>query len=134
MCAYQRPLTAPLKPLPCPCGECGSPSWSVNAWCLRWSATHEMTGPCTATEPRIAQAYCTGLYVANDRCVSMRWKPTVTPSPVATYMTSISARSLQSTSVFQSSTIATRTASSGTSTPARLEIRCAVVMACGLPP
>ena len=50
------------------------------------------------------------------------------------YMTSSSARSLQSTSVFQSSTIATRTASSGTSTPARLEIRCAVVMTCGLPP
>ena len=33
-------------------GECGSPSWSEKAWCLRWSATHEMTGPSIATEPR----------------------------------------------------------------------------------
>ena len=61
MCAYQRPVTAPLKPLPWPWGVCGSPSWSVWAWCLRWSATQFMTGPCTAIDPTIASEYCTGL-------------------------------------------------------------------------
>ena len=61
MCAYQRPVTAPLKPLPCPWGVCGSPSWSVWAWCLRWSATQFMTGPSTAIDPTMARKYSTGL-------------------------------------------------------------------------
>ena len=32
------------QPSPPACGLCGSPSWSVNAWCLRWSATQSMHG------------------------------------------------------------------------------------------
>ena len=39
---------------PCGWGLCGSPSSSVNVWCLRWSATQWMTAPCTDIEPRIA--------------------------------------------------------------------------------
>ena len=60
--------------------------------------------------------------------VSMRWKPTVTPKPQIRYISTSSARSLQSTSVFHSSTIATSTARSGTTTPIRLEIRWARVI------
>ena len=52
MCAWNRPLSAPIQPSPnCTCGECGSPSSSACAWCLRWSATQSMTGPCTDIEP-----------------------------------------------------------------------------------
>jgi hypothetical protein len=32
-----------------------------------------------ASEPRIASVYSTGLNVWNDRWVSSRWKPSVTP-------------------------------------------------------
>ena len=108
MCAYQRPVIAPLKPLPWPCGECGSPSWSVCAWCLRWSATHDMTGPWTDIEPNAANVYSTDLCVWNERCVSRRWKPSVTPKPVIAYMMARAASALQSTQLVPAaSTIAT---------------------------
>ncbi len=46
---------APSTPAPKPtCGECGSPSTSEYAWCLRWSETHCETGPCVVIAPRIA--------------------------------------------------------------------------------
>ncbi len=77
------------------CGLCGSPSTSENAWCLRWSATHEMTGPSIAAEPRIASVARTPFLVLNARWVSRRWNPTVTPSPVAAYMITNTTRSLQ---------------------------------------
>ena len=38
----------------------------------------------------------------NDRCVSRRWKPTVTPKPVTRYITARIARSVQETKLFQS--------------------------------
>ena len=37
------------------CGECGSPSRSAKLWCLRWSETQRITGPCTAIEPSTAR-------------------------------------------------------------------------------
>src|SRR5918911_1087555 len=52
-----------------------------------------MTGPCTAIDPATANRYSTGFEVRNERCVSMRWKPTVTPKPVITYMEKRTARS-----------------------------------------
>ena len=62
MCAWNRPLSAPIQPSPnWTCGECGSPSSSACAWCLRWSATQSMTGPCTDIDPAIAKPYSIGL-------------------------------------------------------------------------
>src|SRR4051795_2648940 len=102
-CACPRPLSAPLRPAPWSTwGECGSPSMSENAWCLRWSATHEITGPSIAAEPRIASVARTALPVLNARCVNSRWKPTVTPRPVATYMIANTIRSLQPSSLAHS--------------------------------
>ena len=46
-----------------------------------------MTGPWTDIEPMAAKRYSTGLLVANERWVSRRWKPIVTPKPVIRYMT-----------------------------------------------
>ena len=69
-CAYHRPF----RPEPWPtCGLCGSPSSSVWAWCLRWSATHAIAGPWTAIEPAMAQKYSTGLDAWKALWVSMRW-------------------------------------------------------------
>ena len=49
------PRSAPRSPEPwSTCGLWGSPGRSENAWCLRWSATQEMTGPSIAIEPRPA--------------------------------------------------------------------------------
>ena len=45
-----------------------------------------MTGPSIAAEPRTVNNPRTNGVVLNARCVSIRWKPTVTPSPVSTYM------------------------------------------------
>src|SRR3954449_348189 len=102
-CAWNRPLSAPLRPASWSTwGECGSPSWSENAWCLRWSATHEITGPSIAAEPRIASVARTALPVLNARCVNRRWKPTVMPRPVATYMIANTIRSLQPSSLAHS--------------------------------
>ena len=56
------PAQHAADPSPWPtCGLCGSPSTSVWAWCLRWSATQAITGPCTAIEPSTAKAYSSGL-------------------------------------------------------------------------
>ena len=55
---------------------------SANAWCLRWSATHAMTGPSMAADPKMANIPLTQFLVLNARWVSRRWKPTVIPSPV----------------------------------------------------
>ena len=74
MWACQRPCSTPVTPSPCPTwGLCGSPSTSVCAWCLRWSATQAITGPCTAIEPREAKTYSVGLWVRKERWVSIRW-------------------------------------------------------------
>jgi hypothetical protein len=53
---------------------------------LRWSATHEIAGPSIAAEPRTVKMPRTTGVVLKARCVSIRWKPTVTPRPVSTYM------------------------------------------------
>ena len=65
-------------------GAVGAPSSSVKAWCLRWSATQEMTGPSIAAEPRMASRPCSQGLALKLRWVRWRWKPTVTPSPVKT--------------------------------------------------
>ena len=62
---------------------------------MRWSATHEMTGPSIAIEPRIASVTRTLSLALNERWVKSRWKPTVIPSEVATYMIANTIRSLQ---------------------------------------
>src|SRR5439155_84869 len=73
MCAKNRPRSAPRRPDPWPTwGECGSPSTSVWAWCLRWSATQLMTGPWTDIVPSTASAYSIHLWVWKARWVSRR--------------------------------------------------------------
>src|SRR5688500_459881 len=79
-----------------------------------------MTGPWTAIEPRTANAYSSGFGAWNERWVRRRWKPTVTPSPVSTYITARIARSVADTALFQSNTIAARKVTKGTTTAARL--------------
>jgi hypothetical protein len=78
-----------------------------------------MTGPCTAIEPRAANAYSSGFETWNERWVRRRWKPTVTPTPVSTYITARIARSVADTALFQSNTIAARKATNGNTTAAR---------------
>ncbi len=63
-------------------GLCGSPSSSEKAWCLRWSATQEITGPSIAAEPRAAKTPRSAGLVLKLRWVKRRWKPTVIPRPV----------------------------------------------------
>ena len=64
--------------------ECRSPGRSESAWCLRWSVTHWVSGPCIAIEPRIAQTARSGALVSKLLWVKSRWKPMVIPSPQAT--------------------------------------------------
>ena len=73
-CAWNRPRSVPRSPPPwSTCGLCGSPSSSANAWCLRWSATHEITGPSIAADPTPrGPAHAA---VSKLRWVSRRWKP-----------------------------------------------------------
>ena len=54
------------------CGLCGSPSSSECAWWRRWSVTQPITGPSTAIDPQIANAYSTGLKVWKARWVRRR--------------------------------------------------------------
>ncbi len=56
MWACQKPLASAVIDVPNSQGECGSPSRSEKAWCLRWSATQPMTGPCMAMLPVTASA------------------------------------------------------------------------------
>ena len=59
-CACTKPVNAPHGVSGWPaCGECGSPSLSENAWCLRWSVTHCVSGPWTVMQPRIASVALT---------------------------------------------------------------------------
>src|SRR3954470_8305431 len=74
--ACSSPRSAPRQPPSCPAwGECGSPSWSEKAWCLRWSATQEITGPSIAAEPRIANVVRTHVLVWKLRWVVRRGRP-----------------------------------------------------------
>src|SRR3954468_20657933 len=61
-----------------------------------------MTGPSIAAEPSAARTARTALPVLNERCVNRRWKPTVTPRPVATYMITNTMMSLQPSTLFHS--------------------------------
>ncbi len=81
-----------------------------------------MTGPCTDIEPITAKRYSTGLLVANERWVSNRWKPTVTPNPVTTYITAKRTRSCRPTPLPHRSTTATMKAMNGMITASRFEI------------
>ena len=56
-CAWPSPRSAPRQPGAwSTCGLCGSPGWSEKRWCLRWVATHSITGPSTAIEPSTASS------------------------------------------------------------------------------
>src|SRR4051795_9120463 len=93
-------------PSPWPtCGLWGSPSTSVWAWCLRWSATQAITDPWTAIDPRVAKRYSVGLCVRNERWVRRRWYPTVIPVAVSRYITARMARAVGLTRLFQKRTI-----------------------------
>src|SRR4051794_34756853 len=54
-----------------------------------------MTGPSMAAEPRTASVARTERLAAKARWVRWRWKPTVTPRPVSTYMIKKTAMSCQ---------------------------------------
>ena len=54
-----------------------------------------MTGPWTDSMPKYAKTYRVNLCVWNARWVSMRWKPTVTPNPLITYIRAKTATSDQ---------------------------------------
>ena len=75
--------------------------------------------PWTAIEPNTANAYSTGLGAWKERCVSIRWKPMVTPNPVSTYMTARMARSVALTTLFHSSKIAAIVPANGSATANR---------------
>ena len=69
-CECQNPRSDPRRPAPLPtCGECGSPSTSECAWCLRWSETHWQTGPCDVIEPSTASSVLNARLVSKLRCV-----------------------------------------------------------------
>ena len=72
MWAWKKPARPPNSPSRPPWGEWGSPSRSDSAWCLRWSVTHWVTGPCTVMEPRIARAARMVGVVANALCEKSR--------------------------------------------------------------
>ena len=79
--AWTKPFTDRPGPSPWPtCGECGSPSLSESAWCLRWSVTHCVTGPCIVMQPRIANVDFSTGPVSKPLCVKKRWKPIVVPN------------------------------------------------------
>ena len=131
MCECQSPVSTPRTPSPeWVCGLCGSPSSSVNVWCLRWSATQWITAPWTDIEPRIANVARSHGFASNERCVSMRWKPIVTPSPMATYMTARIARSSQVTKPPHRSQRAAMKPRNGTTT-ATIVIRRSSAETCG---
>ena len=114
----------PRSPPECPTwGLWGSPSWSVWAWCLRWSATQSRTEPWTAIEPSTANVRSSHGCVANARWVSRRWKPTVMPVAVSRYIPPRMHRSVTSTARFHKSRTAASTPTSGTTTPSRLASR-----------
>ena len=118
-CAWKSPRSTPMMPSPTRCGECGSPSSSECAWCLRWSATQWTTGPWTAIWPSPANVYSSQRFVANDRWVNSRWKPTVMPKPVSRYMTTMTMMSVGPMSSFQKKSTVRRKATGGIRTASR---------------
>src|SRR6267154_2731722 len=57
--------------------------------------THWKSDPCTAIEPRIAQINFTHINVSNERWTNRRWKPTVMPNAVNTYIPTSKPKSVQ---------------------------------------
>src|SRR5437868_2570152 len=58
-------------------------------------ATHFSIGPWTAIDPRATKITLSQEYVSNERWVNRRWKPTVIPRAVKTYMPTRRPRSTQ---------------------------------------
>ena len=81
---------------------------------MRWSATHEITGPSTAIVPRTPSSPRIHGEVLKLRWVSRRWKPTVTPSPIGMYMTRKIAMSRQCSSRSHSCQPTSTSSSGGT--------------------
>src|ERR1044072_51390 len=123
---------APLQPWPWSTwGLSGPPSSSEKAWCLRWSATQEITGPSIAAEPRIASSPCSQGFALKLRWVRWRWKPTVIPNPVSTYMPMKRKTSLQCRALPQTCQPARPIAAKGTSVTRPVMIRSRVSLATG---
>src|ERR1700704_2769141 len=132
MWAWKRPRRAPDQPWPGSTGGlCGSPTSSEKAWCLRWSATQEITGPSIAAEPRIASRPCSQVFALKLRWVRWRWKPTVIPSPVKKYMPRKRKTSLQCSALPQTCQPARPIATKGTSVTRPVMIRSRVSLATG---
>ncbi len=62
-----------MTPSRWPWGEWGSPSRSDSAWCLRWSVTHWVTGPCIVIDPSTASTPRTAGVVAKALWEKSRW-------------------------------------------------------------
>ena len=75
-----------------------------------------MTAPWTDIEPRMASVARSHGFASNERWVSMRWKPIVTPKPTSTYMTARIARSRPVTAPPHSSQIAAMKPRKGSTT------------------
>ncbi len=114
MCAHHSPFISAGTVSPNRHGECGSPSWSENLWCLRWSATQRTSGPSTAIEPITASTIRSGRFALKEPCVKYRWKPMVMPWQARKYMNTIRPRSSQLTPQPQTSGIAASSARKGT--------------------
>ena len=63
--------------------------------------------------------YSSQRFVANDRCVNSRWKPTVIPKPVSRYMTTMTMMSVGPMSSFQKKNTVRRKATGGSRTASR---------------
>src|SRR3954465_819312 len=125
-CAWKSPRRTPMMPSPTRCGERGAPSSSECAWglrgaagWLRWWATEGATGPWTAIWPSPANVYSSQRFVANDRWVNSRWKPTVMPKPVSRYMTTMTRMPAGPVSSFQKKSTVRRKATGGIRTASR---------------
>jgi hypothetical protein len=66
-----------------------------------------------AIEPITASVFFTNRLGLNDLCVNSRWKPTVTPCRVTTYITTVTSTSLQPSQPPHATGTAARTARNG---------------------
>src|SRR6266487_5294130 len=85
-------------------------------------AAHDSAGPSRAMEPDTSNINLTMGWGRKLRCVSMRWKPTVTPSATSEYITANNVRSVALTARSHNSQIAKRAARKGTVTTDRMTI------------
>ncbi len=90
-----------------------------------------MTGPSIAAEPRIASRPCSQPFALKARWVRWRWKPTVIPRPVSTYMPTKRKTSLQCSALPQTCQPAKPIATKGISVTRPVMMRSRVSFATG---